>query len=173
MPTTSLNSIGGPLFTVGVKGELAGDPRGYDIDPRVVDLVVNANLDVGEPACLGNATTPGLIGTVQPALSGGVPIGFTVRDRSKVANSSGVVLFLPGDSIGVLRHGYIWLLAAENVTQGTQCIAIVADAGLGEVGGVSAGAADGTTRLAIGGAFWQQTVASGAVGLVRINNSTT
>lgn len=170
--TTSLQSIGGALFTVGVKGELAGNPHGYDVQPFVVDGPINHTLDVGEPACRGTATTPGLIGTVQPAVSGGKVLGFTVRRRDKVADSSGVVSFKPYDEVGILRSGYIWLLASENVTDGDNCIAVVANAGLGEVAGVTGGAADGTTRLTVPGAYWQQTVVSAAVGLVRINAAT-
>jgi hypothetical protein len=170
--TTSLQSIGGPLFTVGVKGELAGDPRGYDIEPTVVDGPIGHTIDVGEPVCRGTATTPGLINTVQPAVSGGKCVGLTVRRRDIVADSSGNVLFKPYDNVGILRIGYMWVLASENVTAGDNVIAVVANAGLGEAGGVTGGAADGTTRLTVPGAYWQQTVGSGAVGLVRINAAT-
>ncbi len=58
----------------------------------------------------------------------------------------------------------MWCLAAEAVTEGDDCLGIIGTSG---VGSVQTGAAS-ATRIVVPGAKWQQTVASGAVGLVRI-----
>lgn len=165
MPTASLNSIGGPLFPVGIQGELAGPAESYDIEPRVNE---NATaLDVGDVACRGAATVPGQIGNCKPMASGAVVLGITVRERSRVADSNGNVLFAQYSTVRILKDGWIWVVAAENVTEGDSCIGVVADPA--SVGGTTGGAANGTTRLAFpAGAVWEQTVTTGNVGLVHI-----
>lgn len=165
-PTTDLQSVGGAQLEVGLKGDLYGPvTSGYDIESRVND---NATaLDFGDVACQSAAGTPTTMATCKPMASGATVIGITVRERSRVADSSGNVLYVQYSTVRILKIGWIWAQAAENVTAETACIGVVASPGA--VGSTTGGAADGTTRLAFPtGCLWKQTVVSGAVGLIHM-----
>ena len=163
-----LDTVGGTTFVTGFQGQLTG----LDAPPRI-ETRVNENatsIDLGAPVCRGVAVGPGSVGNCKPAASAAIFIGISARALSELqADSTGAVKYAQFKDVPVLKVGEIWALAVENVTEGDDIIAVVAtQTGLG---GTTGGAADGTTRLALakGNGVWQQTVASGSVGLVRIN----
>ncbi len=164
MPTTDLNTIGGPLFDVGLKGDLAGPVGSYDTESRINE---NATaLDFGDVACAGVAVAPGIIGNCKPMVSGGVVLGITIRERSRQAvDVAGTFNFPQYSTVRILKVGWIWAQAAEGVTAEDACIGLVASPGA--VAGATVGAANGTTRLAFpAGYLWKQTVTVGNVGLI-------
>jgi hypothetical protein len=81
--------------------------------------------------------------------------------------NANIVQYSQYDMVPVLRHGDIFVIAAENVTRGDQALSLTASNGT--VGGVTGGAA-GAGRVVIPNAHWETTVAAGAVGIVRITN---
>lgn len=166
MATPTLATVGGTQFSPYYQGAILSDDA--EVEDRINE---NATaIDFGAPVCRGTATTPGVIGNCRPAFSGGVVIGLAARQASEantatVAGVTPVVNYAQNKTVPVLQDGYIACLAAENVTEGTTCIAIVSGNGLGSTTG---GAADGTTRLAMTFATWAETVTSGNVGRVHI-----
>lgn len=173
MPTPSLATVGGLQFGPYYAGEYLSDNP--EIDDRINESATA--IDLGAPVCRGVATTPGVIGNCKPPVSAGVVIGISGRQASEantdtVAGVTALVNYKQNKTVPVFKDGYIACLAAENVTEGDACIAIVAGAGMG---GTTGGAADGTTRLAFAPttagapfAFWAETVTSGNVGKVHI-----
>lgn len=99
-------------------------------------------------------------------------LGISVRFPIKAAPGYGqananVVQYQQYDEVPVLRHGNIYVLAYENVTQDDQALSITAQGG--KIGGVTGGAA-GAGRVVIPDAIWQTTTAAGSIGIVRITS---
>ncbi len=175
MGAPTLDTVGSNTFTVGFAGQIA-----WDLDDAVTENVNNENataIEFGAPVCVGTTGyTPGGIANGRPAVSGGKPMGLAVRQDSEanaaqVAGTTAVVNYAQNKTMSVLKRGYMWCTAAENVAAEDDLCAIVSGNG---VGSIQTGAADGTTRLAFqtattGMAKWKQTVTSGNVGLVSIN----
>lgn len=168
MATPTLATVGGQLFATGYPGQLAST-----VDEPVIETRINENataIDFGAPVCIGAATTPGNIGNCRPSITGAVVMGLAVRALSEAntAVSAGTVNYPQFQAVPVLNDGYMWVTAAENVTEGDAGVAVVAGNG---VGGATGGAANGTTRLTIPGSIWKQTVVSGSVGLIHIKTA--
>lgn len=165
-----LDTVGGTTFITGFQGQLHGLKQDQDIETRINE---NATpIDLGGPVCRGVAVVPGgPPGNCKPAATGTKFIGIAARllSEANATDSTGVVNYARYKEVPVLKKGRIWVKAVEAVTEGDDIIAVVAaQSGLG---GTTGGAADTTTRLALqgGSGQWQQTVGSGAVGLVSIN----
>ena len=171
MATPTLATVGGSEFSVGCPGLLASDPANAKIESRLNESATAQ--DYGDLVCRGVAVAPGVMGNCKPPVSGGVGIGIAVRALSEAntttaAGTTAVVNYAQNKTVPILKDGDIWCIAAEAVTEGDDCLGIVGTTGIGSV---QAGAANGTTRLALPGAKWQQTVGSGAVGLVRVKTT--
>lgn len=166
MATPTLATVGGSLFGLGYQGTLQGNTDMAEIETRMNE---NATaLDFGDVVCRGVATTPGNIGNCRPMFTGLTVIGISVRALSEANATTGSTVNYPQNKeVPILKDGWILAIAAENVTEGDDCIGVVAS--LGQVGGTTGGAANGTTRLAFpASAKWQQTVTTGNVGLIHI-----
>lgn len=170
MATPSLATVGGQEFPVGYPGQLAFLPGGQpEIETRMNE---NATaIDFGAGVCRGTAVAPGTIGNTRPAFNPGVVIGFAVRALSEAntAVSAGTVNYPQYSPVPILKDGLMWVTAAaEGATEGDAAVIVVATPST--VGSATGGAANGTTRLATS-AVWQQTVAGGAVGLIRVKSN--
>jgi hypothetical protein len=168
MAIPTLATVGGQLFATGYPGQLAATADNPIIESRVNENATAINF--GDAVVQGVATTPGNIGNVKPPVSGGVVIGLAVRALSEAntAVPAGTVNYPQFQAVPVLNDGYMWVTASENVTEGDAGVCVVASAG---IGGATGGAANGTTRLAIPGSIWKQTVVSGSVGLIHIKTA--
>ena len=93
-------------------------------------------------------------------------IGISVRSVQVEASVDGnnTVNFPRYSTVPVMRDGEVACKAAENVTAGDDVYAITSDAAA--LGGSTGGGSNGSSRKAIKGARWDQTVASGGVGRV-------
>lgn len=165
-----LDTVGGTTFVSGFQGQLTGPVELAKIETRINENATG--IDIGVPVCRGAAQTVlGAPGNCKPMVSGGKLIGLSSRALSEMNASTGsTVLYVQFKDVPILKDGDIRVLAVENVTEGDDVIGVVASPT--GCGGTTGGAADGTTRLAFlaaqGQCQWQETVASGQVGLVRI-----
>lgn len=166
MAIPSLATVGGQQFPVGYPGQLAMIGATPVIETRINEGATA--LDFGGAAVQGVAVAPGNPGNCKLPVSGGVVVGLIVRALSEAntAVSAGTVNYPQYHDVPILTDGYIFCTAAEAVTEGDAAVCVVATPAT--MGGATGGAANGTTRLAVPGAIWKQTVASGAVGVVRI-----
>lgn len=165
MSLPSLSTYGSYQRDLGYAGELV------DQNPFVAESLMN---DQAVAVPFGNAVARSAADNTckAPAADGDVIIGISLRHaiRPTLGASVGgtnVVQYAQNDEVPVLRDGFIYVLAAENVTRGDQALSLTASNGT--IGGVTGGAA-GAGRVAIPGANWETTTASGSVGIVRINN---
>lgn len=169
MATPTLATVGGQEFSAGYAGQLAYLPGGApDIESRVNEGATA--IDYGAPVCRGVATVPGTTGNGKITTASGIVIGFAIRALSEANTtvSAGTVNIPQYSEVGVLKDGLMWVVAAENATEGDGAIALSGTPAT--VGSVTGGAANGTTRL-VTGAVWQQTVTAGNVGLIRVKNN--
>ena len=169
MATPTLTTVGSFEMAVGYPGQLALLPGG---DP-IIETRVNSGataIDFGAAVCRGTATTPGVIGAGIVAASGKIVIGFAVRALSEAntTTSVGTVNYPQYSEVPVLKLGYMWVLAAETVTEGDVVVAVVATPT--SLGSATTGAADGTTRLT-SSAVWQTSATVGVVGLIRVQSN--
>lgn len=107
-----------------------------------------------------------------PAADGDKILGISARTGWDAAPGFGqtganVVNYVQNKMVPVLKHGEVYVLAFENVTQDDQALSITAQNG--KIGGVTGGAA-GAGRVVIPGAIWQTTTTAGSIGVVRINS---
>jgi hypothetical protein len=102
------------------------------------------------------------------------PVGITSR-RPKMAATppNNIIGYATNAELAVYRNGDVFCMAAENVLENDQVVALATayspSTGITtNVGGDSAGAANGTTRIAVPGHVWKTTTAQGAIGIVAI-----
>lgn len=160
-----LSTYGGLLHDVGYAGGIV-DELNVDIINMVNDQAIAVQFGSAVARSAADNTCKA------PAADGDKIIGIATRFAIKAVPGYGqtnanVVEFDQYDSVPVLRHGDIYVVAAENVTRGDAALSLTA--GNGTIGGVTGGAA-GAGRVAIPGATWETTTAAGSVGIVRINN---
>lgn len=165
----TLATYGGLTQAVGFPGQLA------EAGPHTIRSFINESataIDFGRAVCRGTATAAGATDLCKPVgVDGDIIIGISIRDAALLtANSSGEVTYAQRMAVPVMESGVVFVTAAEAVAEGTGALSLTA--GVGTIGGVSNGAA-GAGRVVIPGAIWLDTTASGAIGRVRIKNSTT
>jgi hypothetical protein len=170
MPIPSLASVGGLEFDSGYAGQIA------DAGPVIIETRINESataIDFGVAVTRGAAVTSG-VGKVKPLVSSGqVPVGISVKyaaDKVATTDGNNTVNYPQYDDVPVMKEGTIWALPFEDVVEGDGVVAIPAQNG--KLGGTTAGAANGTTRMAVDGAVWlqTQTAASGLRARLRIVN---
>jgi hypothetical protein len=134
-------------------------------------------IDFGFAVARGTATAAGVTDKCKAiSADADVVIGISVREAGILTASTdgnNTINYARYQAVPVITDGVIFVTAAEaGIVEGTGAISITASAGA--IGGVSGtGGAAGTGRVAIPGAIWLDTTASGAIGRVRIKNSTT
>lgn len=158
MSKPDLSTYGGKLMDIGYAGQPA------DFNP--VDIVTKVNedavaIDFGVAVARGSAD-----GTCQAQQADAdVIIGISVRSPIMPADSAGEIKYLQKAAVPVMKQGYIYAVAFQNVVQGDGVIAVTAQNG--KLSGTTAGAA-GVGRVAVPGAVWESTTSAGQVGLIRI-----
>jgi len=161
MSKPDLSSIGGRTLDAGYQGQVV------DMNESVISTFVN---DLTVAIDFGNAVARSAADNTckAPTVDGDIPIGIAVRHAIRPASSDGVntVNYAQRDAVPVLREGFVYVLAYENVVRGTQALSITAQNG--RVASTTGGAA-GAGRIAIAGAFWETTTTAGQIGVVRLN----
>lgn len=160
MSKPDLNVIGGRLRDIGYAGMVV-DENTVVIDSKVNDLTVAIDFGnaVGRSAADNTCKAP--------TADGDKIIGIAVRHAIRPASSDGnnTVNYAQRDCVPVLKSGYVYVTAFENVVRGDGAISVTAQNG--KISGTTAGAA-GAGRVAIPGAVWETTTAAAALGIVRI-----
>lgn len=156
----TLSTVGGSLLALGYAGQLTHELGFTDIDHAVNNSATA--IDFGYAVA-----RDGVDGCKPVGADADKIIGISVRHSAGVYNASGAVNYPQYSSVPVLKHGYIFVEAAENVTVGDAVISVTASAG--KLGGTTGGAA-GTGRVAVTGATWETTTSAGAIGKIRINS---
>lgn len=149
---------GGKLLPLGIPGQ------GYDFNPR--DVVSKRNASA--------ATIPfGLFvarndkdSIKRIAADADLPFALAMYAAEKVFPASGETGWQENDTVPCAKQGYFCVRAAENVAENDDVISITA--GNGTVGSAQTGAA-AAGRVAVPGAKWVTTTASGEVGVIYIN----
>jgi len=161
MAKPDLNVVGGRLKDVGYAGQIV-DMNEAAIETRTNDLA--GVIDYGNAVARSAADNT----CKAPTVDGDVPIGIAVRHAIRPASADGnnTVNYAQRDAVPILRSGYVYVLAFENVVRGTQALSITAQNG--RIASTTGGAA-GAGRVAIAGAIWETTTTAGQIGIVRIN----
>lgn len=157
-----LTTYGGLLHDAGYAGGVV------DMNLAEIDSRENANAATIDYGVFVARNTPGKLAAV--AADGDKIIGISVRYPIKAAPGYGqananVCNYAQNDEVPYMRYGRVYVVAAENVTEGDQALSITA--GAGTVGGVTSGAA-GAGRVAVAGVTWETTTAAGQLGIVRV-----
>jgi hypothetical protein len=138
------------------------------------DSLINENasaIDFGVAVTRGAAVSPGQTGLCKPlATNGDIPIGITKRITTQTASTDGnnTVNYPQRQAVPVMKQGIIWAVPFENVVSGDGVIALPAQNG--KLSGTTAGAANGTSRMAFSGAVWLETALAGVPARIRIGN---
>lgn len=164
MSIPTLATYGGFLHDIGYAGGMVNELNA-DIDnlQNMQALAINYGCAVARDAS-GQCKAP--------AADADVILGIATKFPIKAAPGFGqananTVNFAQNDMVPVLKHGEIYVIAAENVTQDDQALSLTASNGT--IGGTTGGAA-GAGRIVVPGGKWQTTTAAGMVGIVRITN---
>lgn len=161
MTKPALDTYGGNLLDLGYEGQLTHEYGLTDIDHKINESATS--IDFGRVVARGATDR-----SCKPfAADADKILGLSVRSIVMAYNAAGAVVYKQYDSVPVMKTGYLFVKAAENVTQGDAALAITAQTGL--LGGTTGGAA-GAGRVAVPGCVWETTTVSGAIGKVRINN---
>jgi hypothetical protein len=158
MAKPDLSTYGGKLLTIGYAGQAA--------DFNNVEAVTRINesatvIDLGRPVARGTDDR----GCKPWGADGDKLIGISMRSGVIVADTSNNINYSQYDEVAVMKRGWIFAEAAENVVDGDPVLVVTASS---KFGGVSAGAA-GAGRVAVPGATWETTTAAGEIGLLRFN----
>jgi len=156
-----LSTIGGDQFEKGFPGQVAD----------FTDAVIHSRINEGATAIpFGRAVAKGasdgcIIMSAQAYSVAGISVKNVIHPRS----TGGVVAYNQYDSVGLLTHGAIYVLAAENARDGDAVIAIVA--GGGTLGSSQGGVADESDRITVPGAYWRGAVTAGSIGKIVLRGS--
>lgn len=158
----TLSTFGGNSLEVGTPGQVADLSVGSVIDSKINE---NATaIDYGCAVARGASDD-----TIKPFTSYafeivGISVASPLRPSSAAAGATPVVTYAQRDIVPVMKSGFMFVTAAENVTRGDNVIAITS--GSGTLGGTTGGVANGTTRKTIKGARWETTTTSGSIGKI-------
>jgi hypothetical protein len=159
MSKPDLATYGGDLRDIGYAGQVV------NMQPSTIESKSNeaaVNIDYGVAVARGAADNT----CKAPVADGDKLIGISVRHAIQPADVSNNVVYERYDSVPIMRAGYVYATAFENVTRDDVVLSITAQNG--KLGGVTGGAA-GAGRVALPNAKWETTTAAGALGVVRIS----
>lgn len=163
--SVNLGTTGGRLLDLGLPGELATTTE------CAIDTFINeqttGGLDSAGMLDFGRAVCKATADNGCKLISGDSDrvVGITTRKSFVPAPASGIIGYASGREVGVLRIGDIFALAAENVREGDQVLALTS--GGGTLAGTQGGVA-GTGRLVVPGARWKTTTTAGEVGIIEV-----
>jgi hypothetical protein len=155
-----LSTYGGLTRAAGYPGQIV------DLNPATIESLTNdqaIGIDFGIAVARSAADNT----CKAPAADGDKIIGISVRHPIRPADVNGNLVYAQNDSLPILRAGWIYATATENVSRGDQVLSLTAQNG--KLSGVTSGAA-GAGRVAVPGALWETTTAAGQLGIVRIAN---
>jgi hypothetical protein len=158
MSKPDLTTYGGRLRDIGYAGQIV-DENSVDMETLTNDLAVS--IDFGWAVARSAADNT----CKAPTADGDKIIGISVRHAIRPADVSNNVLYAQRDAVPILKSGFIYVTAFENVVRGDGAISVTAQNG--KISGTTAGAA-GAGRVAIPAATWETTTLAGLVGIVRI-----
>jgi hypothetical protein len=161
MSTPSLATPGGLLKATGYEGQIA------TLDHPIT---ISRKNEGATAIAFGRAVARGASGGCV-AVSGDsdVVIGLSIRDMTLTPASTdgnNTTTYAQYAMVGLLRDGFMYAAAAEDVRDGDQVIALTT--GGGTLAGTKGGVA-GAGRLLVTGAVWQEAVTSGSIGIIRIS----
>lgn len=161
MSKPDLSSYGGRLRALGYAGQIV-DQNPSVVETKTNDQATAINFGVAVARSAADNTCKA------PAADADKIIGISVRHAIRPADSSNnSVIYAQKDAVPILREGYIYAVAYENVVRGDGVISVTAQSG--KLSGTTAGAA-GAGRVAVPNALWETTTTAGDIGIVRVNN---
>jgi hypothetical protein len=165
MSIPSLSTYGSYQRQIGYAGELV-DQNPFESESLMNDQAVAVQFGTAVARSAADNTCKA------PAADADKIIGVALRHAIMPTSGASVggtnaVQYNQNIEVPVLRQGFVYVVAYENVTRGDAAISITAQNG--QIGGTTGGA-PGAGRVAIPGGTWETTTAAGAVGIVRINN---
>jgi hypothetical protein len=167
MPAPSLLTVG-TAQPVGYAGALVDMGEPHDIISASNESATA--LDFGQVCVKGVAVAAGALQNVKPQTADGDLIcGITMASPSDItAAADGTVTYVRYKTLPVVKKGRIFVVPCENVVANTA--AVVVTAGTGSKVASTTGGAVGAGRVAFpGGAVWETTTASGALGVLNVN----
>ena len=130
-----LSTYGGRLRDLGYAGQIV------DTNPVTIESKTNeaaTAIDFGVAVARGGTDDT----CKAPTTDGDKLIGISVRHAIRPADSSNNVTYGQRDSVPILRDGYVYAVAAENVSRGDTVVALTASAGtLGSAANTAVGTA--------------------------------
>lgn len=167
MPAPSLLSVG-TAQPVGYAGALVDMGEPHDITTGVNESATA--LDFGQVCVRGTAVAAGAVQNVKPQTADGDLIaGVTMAAPSDVvAASDGTVTYARYKALPVLKKGRIYVVPCENVVANTDALVITAGTG-SKIASTTGGAAGAGRIVFPGGAKWETTTSSGALGILNLN----
>jgi len=175
MSIASLNSAGGPLLALGYPGQIADDQE-CSIMSRINESTTGGTstatpgmMDFG--IAVSKGTNPGCCKIIAQSE---LPIGITVRNPVLSPDGLNNMGYAPTTAVGIMYLGDIFCTAYETVTDGDEVLALTAQGG--QLGGITGGPANSSTRLVVPGAQWvaeigQTTITAGTIGRVRLTGT--
>lgn len=172
-----LATVGGYSFDLGLPGAPATGVIADCPKDTYINMATSGGLDssgmiefgciVAKHAAGDRAACPLATGNLRP-------LGIAARRPKNAATPpTNLTGFATGDEFGVYRAGDIVVLAAENVVENDQVVALAtaytaSTGNITNVGGDSAGTANGTTRIAVPRHVWKTTTSQGQLGIVSV-----
>lgn len=135
MSKPDLSTYGGRLRDLGYAGQIV-DTNPATIESKTNDQATAIDFGVAVARSAANDTCKA------PSAVSDKIIGISVRHAIRPADSSNNVTYAQRDSVPILRDGYAYATAAENVTRGDTAVALTASSGtLGSVANTAVGTA--------------------------------
>jgi hypothetical protein len=163
-----LTTCGGDTFTAGVPGQIA------DLESAQIITRINGQSGAIDFGVAAGWNTGDADGSCRAITTASFLLGITAREPLFAASADGLttVNYTQYKSVPILIDGEIFVQAAEATLAQDEVIAITDGSGTGNtatgaLGAIHSGALS-SVRLLVPGAVWLDTVASGAIGRVRI-----
>lgn len=135
MSKPDLSTYGGRLRDLGYAGEIV-DTNPATIESKTNDQATAIDFGVAVARSAANDTCKA------PSAVSDKIIGISVRHAIRPADSSNNVTYAQKDSVPIIRDGYVYAVAAENVSRGDTVVALTASAGtLGSAANTAVGTA--------------------------------
>lgn len=144
MSKPDLSTYGGRLRDLGYAGEIV-DTNPATIESKTNDQATAIDFGVAVARSAADNTCKA------PSAVTDKIIGISVRHAIRPAAADGTVNYAQKDSVPIIRDGYVYAVAAENVTRGDTVVALTASAGtLGSTANTAVGTAAAPTFAGTG-----------------------
>jgi hypothetical protein len=144
MSKPDLSTYGGRLRDLGYAGEIV-DTNPVTIESKTNDQATAIDFGVAVARSAADNTCKA------PSAVSDKIIGISVRHAIRPADSSNNVNYAQKDSVPILRDGYVYAVAAENVSRGDTVVALTASSGtLGSAANTAVGTAAAPVAVGTG-----------------------